>query len=62
MREAVIVAATRTAVGRRKGGFADVRPDDLLADILELSLGAPNIAFSHRKLSKISQSLVAQKR
>ena len=35
MREAVIVAATRTAVGRRKGGFADVRPDDLLADILE---------------------------
>lgn len=35
MREAVIVAATRTAVGRRKGVLAEVRADDLAADVLE---------------------------
>ena len=35
MREAVIVAAVRTAVGRRKGGLSDVRPDDLAADVLQ---------------------------
>lgn len=35
MREAVIVAAARTAVGRAKGAFAEVRPDDLAADVLE---------------------------
>lgn len=35
MSEAVIVAATRTAVGRRKGALADVRPDNLLADVLQ---------------------------
>lgn len=35
MREAVIVAAVRTAVGRRKGALSDVRPDDLAADVLQ---------------------------
>ena len=35
MREAVIVAATRTPVGRRNGVFAEVRADDLAADVLE---------------------------
>ncbi|WP_332645837.1 thiolase family protein [Lysinibacillus sp. 54212] len=35
MREAVIVAAARTAVGRSRGAFADVRADDLAADVLE---------------------------
>ena len=33
-REAFIVAATRTPVGRRKGVFAHTRPDDLLAHVL----------------------------
>jgi len=32
MREAVIVAATRTPIGRaRKGSLVDARPDDLAA-------------------------------
>lgn len=35
MREAVIVAATRTPVGRRNGVLAEVRADDLAADVLE---------------------------
>lgn len=35
MREAVIVAAVRTPVGRRKGALSDVRPDDLAADVLQ---------------------------
>ena len=35
MREAVIVAATRTPVGKRNGVFAEVRADDLAADVLE---------------------------
>lgn len=35
MREAVIVAAARTAVGRSRGALADVRADDLAADVLE---------------------------
>lgn len=35
MREAVIVSAVRTAVGRgKKGGFADARPEDLGAAVL----------------------------
>lgn len=35
MREAVIVSAVRTAVGRgKKGGFADTRPEDLGAAVL----------------------------
>src|SRR5688572_18165861 len=34
MRHAVIVEAVRTAVGRRGGRLAAVRPDDLLADTL----------------------------
>src|SRR5262245_64114060 len=34
MRDAVIVGAVRTAVGRRGGKLTGVRPDDLLADTL----------------------------
>ncbi|OCA86740.1 MULTISPECIES: thiolase family protein [unclassified Bacillus (in: firmicutes)] len=34
MREAVIVEAVRTPVGKRKGVFSSVRPDDLLAGVL----------------------------
>src|SRR3954468_7708394 len=34
MREAVICAAVRTAVGKRNGGLAEVHPVDLLADVL----------------------------
>lgn len=35
MREAVIVAAVRSVVGRAKGALADVRADDLAADVLQ---------------------------
>ncbi|GEN83195.1 acetyl-CoA acetyltransferase [Sporosarcina luteola] len=35
MREVVIVEGVRTAVGRRKGGFADYRSDELAAVVLE---------------------------
>lgn len=35
MREAVIVAAVRTPVGRIKGKLVDRRADDLAADVLE---------------------------
>lgn len=35
MREVVIVAAVRTAVGRSKGTLSQVRADDLAADVLE---------------------------
>lgn len=35
MREVVIVAAVRTAVGRSKGALSKVRADDLAADVLE---------------------------
>lgn len=35
MREVVIVEGVRTAVGRRKGGFSDYRPDELAAIVLE---------------------------
>lgn len=35
MREVVIVEGVRTAVGRRKGGFSDYRPDELAALVLE---------------------------
>lgn len=35
MREVVIVAAVRTAVGRSKGALKNVRADDLAADVLE---------------------------
>lgn len=34
MREAVIVEAVRTPVGKRKGVFKDIRPDDLLSHAL----------------------------
>lgn len=35
MREVVIVAAVRTAVGRRKGALSHVRADDMAADVLQ---------------------------
>lgn len=35
MREVVIVEGVRTAVGRRKGALANVRPDDLAAIVLD---------------------------
>ena len=35
MREAVIVEAVRTPVGKRKGVFKDIRPDDLLSYALK---------------------------
>src|ERR1700741_5613835 len=35
MQNAVIVGAVRTAVGRKNGKLAGVRPDDLLADTLK---------------------------
>ncbi|MFJ5768368.1 thiolase family protein [Psychrobacillus sp. NPDC093180] len=35
MREVVIVEGVRTAVGRRKGALANVRPDDLAAVVLD---------------------------
>jgi len=35
MREVVIVEGVRTAIGRRKGSFANYRPDDLAAVVLE---------------------------
>ncbi|EKU43990.1 Acetyl-CoA acetyltransferase [Lysinibacillus fusiformis ZB2] len=35
MREVVIVAAVRTAVGRSKGALSQVRADDLAADVLQ---------------------------
>jgi len=35
MREVVIVAAVRTAVGRSKGALSNVRADDLAADVLQ---------------------------
>lgn len=43
MREAVIVAAARTAVGRIKGGLAEVRPDELAAIVLEEVVARANI-------------------
>ncbi|WKA55259.1 thiolase family protein [Planococcus shixiaomingii] len=35
MREVVIIEGVRSAVGRRKGAFADKRPDELAAKVLE---------------------------
>ncbi|SDI29399.1 acetyl-CoA acetyltransferases [Alteribacillus persepolensis] len=35
MREVVIVDAIRTPVGRRDGALSTIRPDDMLADVLE---------------------------
>lgn len=40
MPEAVIVAATRSPIGRaRKGSLVDVRPDDLTAEVVRAALG-----------------------
>jgi acetyl-CoA acyltransferase len=44
MREAVICAAVRTAVGKRGGGLADVHPVDLSADVLNALLGRTGLA------------------
>lgn len=35
MNEAVIVEAVRTPFGRRGGWWADKRPDDLLAEVIQ---------------------------
>ena len=35
MKEVVIVEAVRTPVGKRKGAFSSIRPDDLLASVLK---------------------------
>lgn len=43
MREAVIVAAVRTAVGRSKGALKDVRADDLAADVLQEAVSRAGI-------------------
>jgi acetyl-CoA acyltransferase len=40
IQDAYIVAATRTPVARRKGAFANVRPDDMLAHVLKNSVAA----------------------
>ena len=43
MREVVIVAAVRTAVGRSKGALKDVRADDLAADVLQAAVSRAGI-------------------
>lgn len=43
MREAVVVAAVRTAVGRTKGALKDVRADDLAADVLQAAVSRAGI-------------------
>ena len=41
MPEAVVVAATRSPIGRaRKGSLVDVRPDDLAAEVIAAALGS----------------------
>ena len=46
MREAVIVEAVRTPVGKRKGVFSTVRPDDLLAEVLRKLVEKSGISSS----------------
>ncbi|BBZ75152.1 acetyl-CoA acetyltransferase [Mycolicibacterium anyangense] len=43
MTEAFIVDATRTAVGRRKGGFADAHPADMAAHVIKTIVGRNDI-------------------
>ncbi|WP_455663114.1 thiolase family protein [Pradoshia sp.] len=45
MREAVIVEAVRTPVGKRKGVFKDTRPDDLLAHALREVVKRSGISY-----------------
>src|SRR5437773_1087594 len=40
MRDAVIVGAVRTAVGRRNGRLSPVRPDDLAAHVPRVPMGS----------------------
>jgi acetyl-CoA acyltransferase len=40
IQDAYIVAATRTPVAKRKGAFANVRPDDMLAHVLKHAVAA----------------------
>ena len=40
IQDAYIVAATRTPVAKRKGAFANVRPDDMLAHVLKNAVAA----------------------
>src|SRR5215469_16009740 len=44
MQNAVIVGAVRTAVGKKNGKLAGVRPDDLLADTLKALVERVKIA------------------
>ncbi|MEN0139156.1 MAG: acetyl-CoA C-acetyltransferase, partial [Rhodococcus sp. (in: high G+C Gram-positive bacteria)] len=46
MRDAVIVEAVRSPVGRRKGGLADVHPVDLSATVLNALLDRAGIEAS----------------
>lgn len=43
MREVVVIDGVRTAVARRKGALADVRPDELLAKVLEELIKRTNV-------------------
>ncbi len=44
LREVLILDAVRTPIGRLRGGLSDVRPDDLLARVLEAALDRTGIA------------------
>ncbi|PSL40518.1 acetyl-CoA acetyltransferase family protein [Planomicrobium soli] len=46
MREAVIIEGVRSAVGRRKGAFAGMRPDELAAEVLKELVGRAGIEKS----------------
>ena len=46
MREAVIVEAVRTPVGKRKGALGSVRPDDLLASVLKELVNRARMSLS----------------
>ena len=48
MPEAVIVATARTPIGRAfKGSLVDVRPDDLVADVIAAALAADAAQGGH---------------
>ena len=57
MREAVIVAATRTPVGRRNGVLAEVRADDLAARMFD-RLRKEHIPVKMVSTSEIKVSVV----
>ena len=47
IQDAYIVAATRTPVARRNGAFRHVRPDDLLAHVLEERYRRIGVNYAH---------------